>query len=298
MPLVSVIIPAYNAQSFIGECVSSITSQAFSDWELIIINDGSKDETGSLCDEMSEKEKRIKVIHTSNHGVSHARNVGIQNAEGTYVAFVDADDYVGDNFFSPLIGAKEDLIVLQSKVFGKNGVIKSNDGIPVSGYENPEEKKIWLETYLHNQIMRVPWGKFFKRECIDRIRFNEGQPIGEDTLFVLDFIFHCKSLKVVCDVYYFWRVSEYSGRYRISVSEAISYLKKSWDAYQKLEIKNEATERDLFLEFYIRSAEDRKIHPRQWYSDTQVQKIRSVVEKSMRLRDRFSYKIKHILSLL
>ena len=92
---ISVIVPVYNVEQYVGECIESILSQSFYDIELILINDGSKDNSGSMCDEYAKKDNRIKVIHKKNEGVSIARNIGIKNASGKYIAFVDSDDLVG-----------------------------------------------------------------------------------------------------------------------------------------------------------------------------------------------------------
>ena len=93
MPTISVIIPAYNAEKYIVKCLESLCKQTFQDWEAIVVNDGSKDQTRALCDQCAAEDERIRVIHLrKNAGVSNARNVGLSNAAGKYIAFLDADD--------------------------------------------------------------------------------------------------------------------------------------------------------------------------------------------------------------
>lgn len=96
----SIIVPVYNVQRYLDECVQSIVSQTFTDWECILVDDGSTDGSGAMCDEWAKKDSRIKVIHKSNGGLGSARNAGISVANGDFVAFVDSDDFVSENIFS------------------------------------------------------------------------------------------------------------------------------------------------------------------------------------------------------
>ena len=97
--LISVIIPVYNIESYIKQCMDSIINQKYKNFELIIVDDGSTDSTGKICDDYAVKDNRISVVHIKNFGVSNARNIGINLAIGEYLVFVDGDDYVGNNYF-------------------------------------------------------------------------------------------------------------------------------------------------------------------------------------------------------
>ena len=105
---ISVIVPVYNVEQYVGECIESILNQSFYDIELILINDGSKDNSGFICDEYAKKDNRIKVIHKKNEGVSIARNIGIKNASGKYIAFVDSDDLVDKEIYTTMLQAIEE----------------------------------------------------------------------------------------------------------------------------------------------------------------------------------------------
>src|SRR5690606_22590995 len=94
MPKVSVIIPVYNTENYLRECLDSILAQTFTDFEVLLINDGSTDSSGKICDEYAEKDSRIKVFHKENGGVSSARNLGLDNAKGEWICFVDSDDEI------------------------------------------------------------------------------------------------------------------------------------------------------------------------------------------------------------
>ena len=96
---ISVIIPVYNGEKYIKRCIESIKKQTFYNWEVILVDDGSKDKTGEICDKYAGEDIRIKVIHKSNEGVSIARNVGINNATGDYITFIDSDDWIDSDFF-------------------------------------------------------------------------------------------------------------------------------------------------------------------------------------------------------
>ena len=99
-PMISVIVPVYNAEKYLQRCVDSILKQSFTDFEVLLIDDGSHDRSGELCDEYGEKDNRVRVFHKENGGVSSARNVGLDNASGEYISFVDADDYLETNAMS------------------------------------------------------------------------------------------------------------------------------------------------------------------------------------------------------
>ena len=94
MPKISVIVPVYNTEKYLHRCIDSVLAQTFTDWELLLIDDGSKDTSGSICDKYAAKDKRIRVFHKENGGVSSARNLGRDYAQGEWVTFVDSDDYI------------------------------------------------------------------------------------------------------------------------------------------------------------------------------------------------------------
>ena len=102
MELISIIVPVYKAEKYLSECIDSIISQTYENFELILIDDGSPDNSGKICDEYAEKDKRIKVIHKENAGVSSARNIGLDNASGEYIAFIDSDDFVDKQYLEKL----------------------------------------------------------------------------------------------------------------------------------------------------------------------------------------------------
>ena len=102
-PKISVIVPVYNAEKYLHRCIDSILSQTFTDFELLLINDGSKDSSGAICDEYAAKDNRVRVFHKENGGASSARNLGLDNAKGEWIAFVDSDDLLEVNMLNHLL---------------------------------------------------------------------------------------------------------------------------------------------------------------------------------------------------
>ena len=121
--IVSIIVPVYNAEKFLRRCIDSILAQTFTDWELLLIDDGSKDASGNICDEYATKDGCIRVFHKENGGVSSARNLGLDHAKGEWVTFVDSDDYIEENFLKSFEGNLDaDLVVGNAS----SGIFTSN----------------------------------------------------------------------------------------------------------------------------------------------------------------------------
>ncbi len=173
---VSVIVPVYNIQDYIGKCLDSIICQTYSMIEIIVIDDGSSDNSGVICDKYKEKDNRIKVIHKRNGGLSSARNVGIQNSSGEILVFVDGDDWIDDKYIETLITVMKernaDIVCCASRiVFGDNTVEGSEVG-DVKEY-SPEAA---IESLCYNrEMICAVWGKMYKRELFDDIRFPVGK---------------------------------------------------------------------------------------------------------------------------
>ncbi len=185
MAKVSVIVPVYKAEKFLHRCIDSILFQTFKDWELLLVDDGSPDESGEICDEYAREDTRIRVFHKENGGVSSARNLGVDNAKGDYLVFVDSDDWCEPNyladFFSCDANLSEDDIVLQGL---KNEVAGNVVGLLVlkdKVYENV------AEGMLENDLLTfgAPYCKLYSHSLIKKhqIRFPEIYSYGEDTTF-------------------------------------------------------------------------------------------------------------------
>ena len=120
---ITVIIPVYNAGKYLRKCLDSIVMGQYSDWECILVDDGSKDDSLSICEEYANKDSRFRVFHQINAGASAARNVGLDNAKGEYITFIDADDWVSSNYLFAVEKCDSDLILLETKHVNKEGEI-------------------------------------------------------------------------------------------------------------------------------------------------------------------------------
>ncbi|WP_312825293.1 glycosyltransferase family 2 protein [Epilithonimonas sp.] len=185
-PKISVIIPVYNVEKYLHECLNSVLQQTFTDFEVLLINDGSTDSSGEICDEYAKKDNRIKVFHKINGGVSTARNHGIKESQGMWVCFIDSDDTVNNHYLQDFVsGVKSNScdFVVQGFINRLNG--KQNDS-----------NKVILKNEFVNQFHLYPLGpvcKFFSNNILKekKVTFSVDLSYGEDTLFVLDYLIHC-----------------------------------------------------------------------------------------------------------
>jgi glycosyltransferase involved in cell wall biosynthesis len=191
---VSVIIPAYNCIKSLKYCVDSVLRQTYADFELILTDDGSKDGSGELCDEFAARDKRIRVIHKPNGGVSSARNTGIDAANGEYITFCDSDDYLEPNYLATLVNTAEknpDCGHIWCGFQTVTGYKKEN---AVPNFTASEAVTYYtLKDYmtLHEMWLDTgPWNKLYKTEIIknSKVRFSEDLSLGEDWLFNLSYI--------------------------------------------------------------------------------------------------------------
>lgn len=219
--MISVIVPIYKAEKYIHRCIDSILAQSHTDFELLLIDDGSPDNCGAICDEYVVKDSRVRVFHKENGGVSSARNLGLDNAKGEWITFVDSDDWVEAEFLERLISAPESDLVVGGcyRTSGKNEPLSDAHyhKTVVAGF---------LGQYLDKLLLRTPWGKLFRRRIIEdnHIRFNKDIRFGEDTLVVFEYLCHCDSISSVayCGYNYLDETDGWvrnSRKYKLSLSD-------------------------------------------------------------------------------
>lgn len=238
--MVSIIVPVFNAQKYIKRCVESIKNQSYQDWELILIDDGSKDDSSSICDELKQSDSRIYVVHTINQGASAARNRGLDEATGDFITFVDADDWVEPNHLEVLvnqINSDVDLCInsfIADLYYGSRPYQYKE----VKTQDNIESINAFFTILLqHSQFL---WNKLFKNNIIEdnHIRFNTSISLGEDNIFILEYLNYIRGLSAssVC-TYHYDQIDENPfslGRRKRSV-DAITYqLKNNCEAILKL----------------------------------------------------------------
>ena len=184
-PELTIIVPVYNVERYIEGCINSILAQTFINFELILIDDGSTDMSGKICDIYADKDRRIKVIHQRNAGVSEARNTGIELIRGKYVSFIDADDYLHPEMYNTLVSVLDEFhtdvaICGMARVTLEGEIISQNYG-GEKIYNRDEMLKAIFS--LPNPIGPGCWNKVFRWEDNYQCRFQKGMRIAEDMLF-------------------------------------------------------------------------------------------------------------------
>lgn len=214
--MISIIIPAYNAAKTIVRCVESILSQTYYDWELIIIDDGSADNTIDVC--KSFQDERIRVYHKENGGVSSARNYGLTYAKGEYIAFVDADDYLEPMYLEHLYQGCEFDLSITGFCYDKE-LEKSN--LLLELVDKSSIAKL-LSCLINADQLCYPWGRLFKRSVIEQnhIRFNEKMRFAEDNVFNWEYLCHINSLRIDSTQKDYHKSSDEEGSgYKLSFDE-------------------------------------------------------------------------------
>lgn len=193
MPEISIIVPVYCAEAYLEKCINHILAQTFVDFELLLIDDGSPDSSGAICDKYAKCDSRVRAIHKNNGGVSSARNAGIKNACGKYVMFCDSDDFVDPRWCIELYSVMEKHNV-DMGICGYAYV--DSDGIRLKGNNVfSDEHRLVLPTtsvwdIYYKCFLNMPWNKIYRRSIINdnSISFNEKIQYNEDLLFVLDYL--------------------------------------------------------------------------------------------------------------
>lgn len=205
--LVSIIIPAYNAEKYIERCLDSLLAQTYKKIEILVINDGSKDMTGEICDRYASKQENLKVFHVANGGVSNARNIGIREANGTYIMFVDSDDYVTHDFveksYEAITTGEADLAITGAFFCYPDHVVENTVEERFAGVFQVEEfGEAFLWLYSHS-FVQVIWNKIYKKELIQE-EFCRDMSWGEDMFFNLRYMEKIKKISVseACTYYY------------------------------------------------------------------------------------------------
>ena len=262
-PKVSVIVPVYNASKYLNKCIESLISQTLKEIEIILVDDGSTDDSKEIIKEYSKSDSRVKLILQENSGPSKARNSGIKEAKGVYIAFVDADDWVDSDTYNDMYNAavqsNSDIVFTDilyefddtEKNFIKEYQINSNQ---------PINKNMIRESILPDFLHKGSYGsvcKLFKRQFLyeNNILFNEDRSLGEDWLLNMEAFTHCNVAYYIDKPYYHYRQSDNSslmGKYRpelfelyINQSPLEEYFKK-WGLFTE-KVSIELAKRKCFV---------------------------------------------------
>lgn len=185
--LVSVIVPVYNVENYLRECLDSIVAQTYHNLEVILIDDGSKDSSGKICDEYADKDNRIKVIHKKNGGLSEARNSGLEIASGAWIAFVDSDDYIDESMLRILVDLAQnnDAQVAMCAFRATSESIDDNYALVTKVFNRDELLDVYVNRTEGYLITNSVWDRIYKRELVKEIRFVPNK-LNEDIMYTME----------------------------------------------------------------------------------------------------------------
>ncbi|MGL5351137.1 MAG: glycosyltransferase family 2 protein [Cetobacterium sp.] len=242
-PKVSIVVPVYNAEKYIKRCIDSILCQTLEEIEVILVNDGSTDKSGKICDEYSLKDNRVKVIHKKNNRVAAARNDGLRIAKGEYIGFVDSDDWIENNMYFDMydkaIEYECDLIMCDYTKKGKQIEYTVSQPIREGYYIKKEIEDNLFKSLIMFENIEFPvtisnWSCLLKKEIIikNNLFYDEDIHYCEDSIFGSKLMYHSKS-------FYYMKNKFYYNYFYNQSSTTNSYNEKKWDSYLKINEKLE-----------------------------------------------------------
>lgn len=225
-PKISIIIPVYNVEPYITDCIDSLINQIYKDFEVLLIDDGSSDCSGNICDEYANKDKRLRVFHKKNEGVSSARNLGLIEAAGEWICFVDSDDWIDPNTLSsifPILDNEIDFVQFGFKQINSMGDIIVQSNIP--DHRIVMVKDAYVKTHMYHSAI---CGYLIKKDIIKKYKINFPKSIkyGEDQAFILKTLICSQKILIIDDHFYNYRYREGSAmNSSITFARAKDHLK-------------------------------------------------------------------------
>lgn len=208
--MLSIIIPFYNAEKFLDRTLNSFYLNEINHnlFEIILVNDGSTDGSSIICNKYLKNKSNIVYIECLNGGVSSARNKGIDAAQGKYITFVDADDYVSEEYIRTILNKSEyaDYVIFDNFIDNNKTIVLEKKWMKKKGYVAKEE----VTTWICNNLVNAPWDKIFKADIIKKnnIRFLEGLNLGEDVIFNLKYAMYCDNIYISSKSIYFHTIND------------------------------------------------------------------------------------------
>lgn len=255
-PKISIIVPVYNVEQYLERCVESLINQTHKNIEIILVDDGSKDNSGKLCDELAQRDSRIVVYHKENGGLSDARNYGIDKATSDYVGFVDSDDFVDEDMYEILLS---NLLKYDSEISFCRLNDVYNDEITKDNTENKPylmTSEQAIKMVLEAKVFSVTAvNKLYKKSLFDQIRFDKGK-IAEDAFIMVDLLSRCEKIAATEAKKYYYMHRENS----ITTQKFTSKFLNVIEAYEKNskivsdkypDLKYQADTRICWAYFYV-----------------------------------------------
>lgn len=271
-PTVSIIVPVYNAEKYMKRCIDSILGQEYADFELLLVDDGSRDSSGTICDEYAEKDLRVRTIHKANSGVSASRNLAISQAKGIYLQFVDSDDWLTPDATRLLVRAAKDhdcdLVIADFyRVIGER--VSHKGDIEEDGVLTREEFAACMMESPADFYYGVLWNKLYRREIVERYHLRMDADISwcEDFMFNLEYIRHAEIFYALrTPIYYYVRTKGSLSSQGMNISKTIKMklmVFEYYDNFYKNVLDEEDYERNRLqvYRFLVESAKDGVVLP-------------------------------------
>lgn len=302
MDLISVIVPIYRVEQYLDTCIKSITGQSYSNLEIILVDDGSPDRCPEMCDEWAKKDHRVKVIHKENGGLSDARNTGLDIATGKYVAFVDSDDWIEENYISYLHQVcketKSDVVACGIRnVREDKNVLPITEQIKKARICTPQEA---IETILQDCDFRaVAWNKLYRAEILSNEKFEIGR-LHEDEFFTYRILDKAKSLAFLDIPLYNYRQREgsimttFSIRHLDALDAYLGRIKLFRKKYYDLYLKDKVAFCTSCINFYCdtikKQCEEQKV------AQCKIKELRG--EICFKAKDLKKYSLKELVYII
>ncbi len=254
-PLISIIVPVYNVEKYIRRCVESLINQSYKNLEIILIDDGSPDNSGAICDEYAERDSRIKVIHKENGGVSSARNVGLDSASGEYIGFLDSDDFIAPEMYEVLYS---NLTENDADISAGGCTIENSVGEFIPHYKYDVTETLDKAQTISEMLKQVKYtcslcDKMFSSKLIGEVRFDVNISHNEDLLFVYQLMKKSRKAVYTSKPMYYYCNNEQSAS-RVSFSDKNTTMLKAQTMVLK-DIKENIPEiYDVALTEYVKTA--------------------------------------------
>lgn len=242
-PLISVIVPVYRIEKYISRCINSILNQTYKNLEIILVNDGSPDNCGIICEKYANKDKRIKVIHKENGGLSDARNEGLRTFQGIYVTFVDGDDWISkfyiENLYNAIRSSEADLAISNFENVKKNCKIKKSPINTLLNMQVVTVEDCFKKLLNQRGVETSAWGKMYRKNIIKDLQYPVGK-LYEDIPVTTQAISRCSKIVIIdnIDYYYFQRNDSIQyEKFKIEKMDAIYHM-KDLNQYIKVQYPN------------------------------------------------------------
>ena len=290
MDKISIIIPIYNVELYLPQCLDSVINQSFRNIEIILVNDGSTDSCRQICEDYAAKDQRIKVIHKKNGGLSDARNVGLNQATGNFISFVDSDDILSIHFCEKLL---KTLLENDAGIAECDFLCFEKDQDLEKFASNPEENtevfetEVALELLMNENLKQMVWNKLYRREVVGDLQFPVGK-INEDEFWTYKIFGNSKKVVKITDVLYFYRQQTESimgKQYSLKrldglqgLEERIGYMSKNFPKLENSAVRIFCTGS---MDHYIKIDQNPKIDPQKTFRKKIVENLKKYDQRSI-----------------